>query len=1017
MTEENKNINAPVQNPSSDTQRKKRMSFLKRNLMKSKDIKNKAENENKETKRMSILLKNITSFNSCISSLSIIPEERTLESVGPIIEYLKILKNFMNTLLNEKEEEIEKVLLEVASCLKYEYYEKNKFICKYGDKADKFYLILKGKVIFLVPTESKHYMTEEEYIEYLLKLRKNGEIELIKNILIKNQLIFYFGEDFDEFILGSLDRFEKKKENIFSRQLYKLFYDFRKFKEKEKNNLIKKVENVDIDEYIKMNSINSYDGSEYAKVKSPKLLTILEYQKTNIYEDGDSFGSLGANSKSNKRTATSISYENCYLGVLSKKEYIDILEKINSKQRNHLFNLILSIKLFHRMTKNIFINNYIHMFHFIKYDKNDIIMNDTQKLNKIIIFYKGEFTLSINKNILELYDLAINLKRIKGKLMNKSEEKIKRDLREITTNKIFLMNLKKSSQNANTINLIMKRQYFIISEIKAELVLGYPNTVDPMTNLPLFNCKCFSDFASGYKIENEMLKYIANDNYLRSSPPEITITQIDIVLNRLLELKNIIYSKIIETEKSKNIPNVDNNIKDIKIDKNNSTIDEQENQMEGTEDINQNNKVMDNPNTEIIVTRNENPQRIKNTKSVLFDFHKKILSNDNIKRAVSKNKNQKSPYKKLNSEENDKKLNSERNKEPLNKFLSVLSKMKKSIIVKEKLLKKCQLKSYRFQVKEKLELNQIQMKINRLKSKEEYGDLSNIFSKAPISNKAMLDKFEKIISKEDNVYDPIISDIKRKMNYDKQISNDLIKNKRTIDYDTNNLSEIKYKKLFNLYFNEIKKNQSENFMNTLQSDKNCLIIDNKSKSTAIRNLKNRTKFSMSHNNKEFSSLYKNNVFNNNKKSTLYQNSYNLSKININDFNLAKTNNNYYNSTECNYKDLHNMLYFKHMIDELKEKNKIKNYQSLSIENNRKLNFNRSSRININKNQNTIIPSIGINFKTDNNFTNNKLISENNNLKTNYKNGELNSFSEEQRFPFVDLLSLDKFNTKYKNSNL
>jgi hypothetical protein len=308
------------------------------------------------------------------------------------------------------------------------------------------------------------------------------------------------------------------------------------------------------------------------------------------------------------------------------------------------------------------------------------------------------------------------------------------------------------------------------------------------------------------------------------------------------------------------------------------------------------------------------------------------------------------------------------------------------------------------------------MKINRLKSKAEYGDLSNIFSKAPISNKAMLDKFETIISKEDNVYDPIISDIKRKINYDKRISNDLIKNKRTIDYDTNNLSQTKYMKLFNLFFNEINQNQNDNFINT-QSDKNYLIIDNKSKSTAIRNLKNRTKFSMSHNNKEFSSLYKNNVLNNNTKTALYQNNYNLSKININDFSLTKTNNNYYNSTESNYKDLHNILYFKHIIDELKEKNKIKSYQSLSMEKNKKLNFNRVSRININKNQKTIIPSIGINFKTDNNFNNNKLNDENNNLRTHYENGKLKSFSEENRFPFVDLLALDKFNTKYQKNKI
>ena len=34
-------------------------------------------------------------------------------------------------------------------------------------------------------------MTEEEYIEHLMKLRENQEFELIKNIININQYIFY----------------------------------------------------------------------------------------------------------------------------------------------------------------------------------------------------------------------------------------------------------------------------------------------------------------------------------------------------------------------------------------------------------------------------------------------------------------------------------------------------------------------------------------------------------------------------------------------------------------------------------------------------------------------------------------------------------------------------------------------------------------------------------------------------------------------------------------------------------
>ena len=1000
MIEENKNENESLEKASVTISKKKKIPLLKKNSIKSREKKIKDETKIKELKKMNIIQKNINPFNSCINSLSIPPDERTLEASQLIVNYLKTLKNFMNTLSNENDEQIEKVLFEVSSTLKYEKYDKNKFICKFGDKADKFYLILKGKAIFLVPTKVKHYLNEEEYLEHLLKLRKKGENELVKNILIENQLNFYFGEDFDEFILSSLERFEKKKENVYSKKLYRLFYEFRKFKEREKNNLIKKEENADIDEYIKMSIIHSYDDPEYAKMKKQKLLTIFEYKKTNIFEDSDSFGSVGANSKINKRTATSISYENCHLGVLSKKEYIDILEKINSKQRNFLYNLILSIKLFHRMTKNIFINNYIHMFHFTKFDKNDIIMDDSQKFDKMIILYKGEFTLSINKNILELYDLIINIQKIKGRLMNLPEDKVKKDSIEIEQNKLFLINMKNSTQNLYAKELITKKKYFIISEVKTELILGYPNTVDPETHLPLFSCKCFSNVATGYKIENDMLKYIARDNYLRSKPPEVTISKIDVVLNRLLELETIMYYKIVNTEKSSFIPKQDNN---------------NENNMEKAVDFNKKNKD-DDENVDITALRNANPPRIKNTKSVLFDFHKKFLSNDIIPKSFIQN--QVSPaHKTINNNEDENNSKSEINKESLNKFFSLIFKLKNSQIDKKKLLKEVQRKSNRYLLKEKLELNQIQMKLNRLKSKEEYCDLSNLFSKTPISNKALFEKFAKIINKEDNILDPILNDIKRKINYDTRISRNLIKSKNTEEYDTNNVSQEKYLKLYNLFSNEINQDQNNRNTNSNQTNKKCLILENKSKSFGMKNLINKTEFPLKHNIKKFGSLNKEKDFlnHNSKQSTINPKGFRSTIINISNKNIAKTN--YNNNTESNYRDLHNMLYFEYVLNELKEKNKNKNFQSLSVEKNRTLNMKQISRIN-NKNQEILMPSIKKNFRTNNNFVINLLNSENKNknTQTQFETQKLSSFSEECVFPFVDLLTLDKFNAKYKKKN-
>ena len=75
--------------------------------------------------------------------------------------------------------------------------EKNEIIVKEGEKGDEFFLILKGKVAILVLEPKYYYMTEEEYILHLLKLKQNNENECIKQTIIQNQLIYPIEENFD----------------------------------------------------------------------------------------------------------------------------------------------------------------------------------------------------------------------------------------------------------------------------------------------------------------------------------------------------------------------------------------------------------------------------------------------------------------------------------------------------------------------------------------------------------------------------------------------------------------------------------------------------------------------------------------------------------------------------------------------------------------------------------------------------------------------------------------------------
>ncbi len=118
-----------------------------------------------------------------------------------LVSFLYNLEPFNQILSESDRDDVEQILTNLAQTLQYEYIQKNKIICKYGQNKDKFYLILKGKVDILVPNEEEIQLTEEEYFSYLLNLRIYNENYLLKQIISKNGLTFLMEEkNFDEWI-------------------------------------------------------------------------------------------------------------------------------------------------------------------------------------------------------------------------------------------------------------------------------------------------------------------------------------------------------------------------------------------------------------------------------------------------------------------------------------------------------------------------------------------------------------------------------------------------------------------------------------------------------------------------------------------------------------------------------------------------------------------------------------------------------------------------------------------------
>jgi CRP-like cAMP-binding protein len=911
-----------------------------------KNIINKKELE-EEMKRINRALRNTTPYELCINALSQQPEDRSIELNKRISFYLRGLKKFMNILSNEDEEELENVLYNISSHLKLEKYDTNQIICKYGDTADKFYIILKGKVVFLVPKQTKHYLAEDEYILYLLNLKKKGELEIMKKTLINNQLIYYFGDNLDEYILNCLERHEKHNENIYSKRMYNILYEYKEYLKKEKNgqNNEKKLDKITIDEYIGNTVIRCNDNPEYARMNGKKLVSVFEYQRTNIFKDGDSFGSVGANSKSNKRTATSLCFENCELGCLTKDEYISILENVNSKARNHLYELTIANKIFVKMPKHIFINKYIHMFHFVKYYKDDLIMSDTQQFNKLLILYAGEFVLSLRKNLIELNDLIAKVKKIRAKMLDIPEDVLKKDLTEINENKLLLVSMKYSSSTKNEI--ITKRQNYIIAKVKENLVLGLPNSVDPDTYMPLFNCICASNSAIGYKVDNDMLKLMEKANVKRTIAPPIIKSHIELFLGRLLDIKKILLMKINYTESFR----LYDNIKNKKSNENNTEdskeiIEDKSNSIDNKED-----------DANVEVPRNFVPKML-DTSSVLFDFNK-IKISDDLEKFTKRKKINLSPIKIVKTEQSEYKLIKDNT---IKNFFSMLFKYKKNILEKKKILRSVQKQSHKFMLEEKTEQKKIQINLNKLKSKEEYNDFSLIFAKYPYKKKTILDKFTKKL--EDNVLDPLIKDIKKQLKTFKT-RNSFNKNLTNNNFDNKKVKEKLEKFMSDFGCNTDLKTIEINNDNYFDKE----YIEKKTRSIKLNTTKyqNKNKLTHSQNDKDFKSFYTNTYtttdknFSTNQKSTCYSNKKNLTTINLNDIDISQKDNIFFNNKE-KQKDLFYMFYYRYILDELNNKNPNKRKKNWSINNFRTLNSDNKLLNNIKSINDFVPPIIGNNKK-------------------------------------------------------
>ena len=731
-------------------------------------------------------------YDLCVNVLIQFANYRNKEIIDLIKPYLKELIGLMDIISNEKNEELaDKILNQIAMNLQYKKIEKNKFICKYGEKGNHFYVILKGKIVFLVPKIVKCYLNECEYITYLLKVKKSGENDLLKNLVNINRQFYDFGEDFDNYIRELVDDYKNNKKNnsgFLTRDLYQTLKKLiqeedksngREIEKEKENKLNDNNDEINVEEYIERIKVDDMELTS----KDRKKVNVYEYQITNYYEDGQIFGMVALESKYGKRSATAISLDDCHLGLLTKEQYNSTLEEVHHKSVELLFNLINSYNILGLAPKKAFDNRFCHMFKCVRYKRGAQIMEENKIINSVIVFNSGEFTITINKNYLELNELITKLQIIRGKMMGLSENEIKKKLSRNIVNNDFIM--KQKFILPETMKMYQKKHNLTISIINNKLVIGLLDTVDKDTHLPLFNCTCISESCDGYEISNNSLELVNKEYPCNNNNNKISLINVEYFLKRLQ-----LHAKEIESK----IENFNKNLKFELMPKG------------STKNININlNKYNETQNDKmIIIENNKNEINNDNIEIRRNSFYKKKKDNNIMSLVQLLGKSLKSDYDTLKKHrfntidikhndsnsninidnkknENSKITNEESIEVKKNRNLSYFSKIRRSIKRKEKLLKLAQGKSFKYIEKKKAEMRSLNVKKKQGYKSDEYNDLSKFFSNRNYSSKDKENKEREEVTKSpkkiDFFLDNMISKIHKESKYERILSSYISSNK------------------------------------------------------------------------------------------------------------------------------------------------------------------------------------------------------------------------------------------------
>ena len=410
---------------------------------------------------------------------------RNQNDITIIRHYLTTFPNFIKTLnLRKSFSDPQEVLHKIALFVQCEHFSPDSIVFLNGEIGDKFYLIFRGTVSILVPTEYECFLSEDEYIAFLNKLLEHHECDLVYRTIESNKSTFFSTKEINDVI---------KQCDILS-----LAY------------APKAHEEISIDEYIERIVLNCPRKPERNKV------ILWKYHEITQLSTGKSFGEIALGNETNKRTATVIAVKDSYIGTIRKDIYQTCIRDVLERIRKNNIESILSHKIFHGYNPDFFEHYYFNYFKFVTLTRSEELFRQGETRNEIFFIKNGEIEISMHSRMKDIDEM---IRAFGGEVDAKEVKKMLE--RNSKINKFYHL-----------------KRIFPIYIIKDKEILGMDDYA--LNDIYIANAKCVSQTAEIFSIEKEFfMKMITEEKIIKINYDNCIQIRKQVMKERIQNLKDI----------------------------------------------------------------------------------------------------------------------------------------------------------------------------------------------------------------------------------------------------------------------------------------------------------------------------------------------------------------------------------------------------------------------------------------------------------------------------------------------